>query len=331
VRKVLTGIASALALFAAACESEPRGREWQVVHSELPAALFSVWGSASDDVWAVGADPDDGEGPLVLHFDGAQWTRHVTGVTGNLWWVFGFAGGPVYMGGERGTILRYDGSSFESMTTPGTATVFGIWGAAPDDVWAVGGGAGGSSGAFAWRLSGDTWSDAAGFPAELAATDAVWKVFGRARDDVWMVGTNGLALHHDGTEFTQPRSATTRSLFTVHGNGDRLVAVGGFGTGTLVEHDGTGWRDATPIGAVQLIGVCVSDDAAYAVGTDGMVYRDGGDGWEIEPHRTRVIQPLHAVWIDPDGGAWAVGGQVLSEPFVNGVMIHEGAAVPGGL
>ena len=32
---------------------------------------------------------------------------------GDLWWVFGFEGGPVYMGGTGGTILRYapqDGS-----------------------------------------------------------------------------------------------------------------------------------------------------------------------------------------------------------------------------
>ena len=39
---------------------------------------------------------------------------------------------------------------------------------------------------------------------------------------------------------------------------------------------------------------------------------------------------FHAVWIDPDGGAWAVGGQVQTLPLTDGMMIHKGRSVPAG-
>jgi hypothetical protein len=38
-----------------------------------PAALLSITGSSAEDVYAVGADPDDGFGPYVLHYDGVRW------------------------------------------------------------------------------------------------------------------------------------------------------------------------------------------------------------------------------------------------------------------
>jgi len=324
-------LVGALAVSLVACGDDDAEPEWQVVHSDLDGALMSVWAASPDDVWAVGADP--GGGPTVLRFDGESWTQEATGASGGLWWVFGFAGGPVYAGGEGGLILRYQGGSFEQMQTPGNGTVFGMWGASASDMWAVGGNLGGGNGAFAWRLDGDEWVEADGFPTELADANAIWKVFGRAANDVYFVGTNGTVLHHDGSQFEAEDAGTTRGLFTVHGTADRLTAVGGFGTGMLIERDGAGWHIATPDNASQLIGVFESDGDGYAVGVDGVVYRRkaGGNAWAQEQTRTGVIWPLHAVCIDSDGGVWAVGGQVLSAPFVSGVMIHKGMEIAGGL
>ena len=128
-----------------ACPPEPPPPpKWAIVAEKLPNALLSVWGTSASDVWTVGSDTGDGKGPLVLHFDGTSWERKETGSTGDLWWVFGFADGPVYVGGEGGKILRYTNGTFTRLTTPGTAVVSGIWGATPDDVWAVGAESGGA-------------------------------------------------------------------------------------------------------------------------------------------------------------------------------------------
>src|SRR5690606_15027734 len=73
-----------------ACSPEPDPEPepgWALVFENLDPALLSVWGSAHDDVWTVGADA--GDGPMVLHFDGTDWTRLATNQSGNLWWVAG--------------------------------------------------------------------------------------------------------------------------------------------------------------------------------------------------------------------------------------------------
>ena len=313
----------------------PPQSEWQLVHGSLPAALFSVWGTSESDVWMVGADANDGAGATVFHFDGATWSQLETGHAGDLWWVFGFAGGGVYMGGTGGTILHYQEGEFTPMTTPGGGVVFGIWGSSESDLWAVGGSEGGSEGAFAWRNTGEGWIEAPGFPAPLAATDALWKVFGRGPDDVWMVGTLGKTLHFDGATLVQSFVGVSESLFTVHANGERFAAVGGFGTGLLIEHPasqvGSGaWQDMSPRDAPSLIGVCLTDTGGYAVGEFGYVARRDESGWHTSETGFEVdvgSRSLHSVWVDPSGAAWTVGGQIRVAPLVDGVILHSGDPV----
>ena len=90
-------------------EQRPQRREEQVVVEAPAAALFAVHGTSAKDVWMVGAD--DGDGPLVIRFDGSAWQRLDTGVRGDLWWVRAFdderlpraleSETPEHYGGER--------------------------------------------------------------------------------------------------------------------------------------------------------------------------------------------------------------------------------------
>ncbi len=300
---------------------------WTLVHSKLPGALMAVWGSSADDVWAVGADRGDGTGATAMHFDGADWEQLETGVSGDLWWVFGFEDGPIFLGGKDGVILRYRQGEFERMETPGAGTVYGIWGTAPDDLWAVGGQL--PAGAFAWRYDGQSWTKAPGFPADLTESQAMFKVWGRSADDVWMVGTGGVAVHFDGSRFSQEDSGTSHILFTVHADDEKLAAVGGLGTGVVLENDGSGWRDVTPDGTPHVMGVWTVSKTAYAVGVEGAVLRRENDTWEAIDTGIDLAEALHAVWQDPEGGVWAVGGQVLAPPLVDGVVVYrDPKAVP---
>ncbi len=324
--------AVALVCLLCACngeETDPTGvggaASWEVVHEDLDGALLSVWGTDTDDIWTVGGDARDGTGPLVLHYDGASWERMETGQTdGDLWWVFGFEGGPVFMGGAGGVILRYEGDTFTVMDTPGTDTVFGIWGASPSDMWAVGGLFDQSG--FAWRLSGDTWEAEPTLPAAVVTDAAIWKVFGRDSDDVWLVGSDGVSFSWDGATLTQGDTGVGSSLFTVHANDARFVAVGGLATGVIVENDGSGW--AAPAGAMPAYGVTgvVLDagDGGVAVGQYGSIYERSAAGWdEVDIEELSIQRDFHAVWQDPAGGVWAVGGQTASFPLTEGLMIHR--------
>jgi hypothetical protein len=318
-----------------ACPTDPEPVDsWELVHQGLSGALLSVWGTSSTDVWAVGGDTLDGSGPTVIHFDGETWSRHQTPqAQGNLWWVFGFDGGPIYMGGEGGVILQYNpqDATYTLMDTPGTDTVFGIWGASPDDVWAVGG-ASDATGGFAWRLSGDTWTAEPSLPADVPTNAALWKVYGTSSTDAWLVGSNGVALHWDGASLQQGDTGVGTSLFTVHEKDGRYVAVGGTASGIIVEYEDGAWTNVTPDPAPPgLSGVVLGDDGfGIAVGTFGAVYSRSADaGWAEEQLDFNLPLSLHGTWIDDTGGVWAVGGQVFSPPFDDGLLIHRGSkAIP---
>jgi len=311
----------------AACDDDPR---YQVVARDLDEALLAIGGTASDDVWAVGADR--GRGPLVLHYDGARWTRVATGTRGDLWWVAPVAGGPTYVAGKDATILRYDGATFTRMATPGLAahTIYGLWAAAADDVWAVGSVAGRAG--FVWRYDGVAWRDV---PVPLAVPavdefgDAVgfFKVWGGADGRPWVVGGRGAALRWDGTALVPAATPTTSTLFTVHQAGDLVVAVGGGTGGALVERQGDGaFVDRTPAGAGLIQGVWVTAGGdGWASGARGALYHRGGGGWRAVDHGLALdVESLHATWIDPDGGVWAVGGDVVTAGLDNGALVYRG-------
>jgi hypothetical protein len=328
-------------LLIGSCDGDPTeppdAVTWQVIHQELDAALLSVWGTSASDVWAVGGDSGNGEGPLVLHYDGTEWQRMQTGQdAGTLWWVFGFEAGPVYMGGSGGVILRYANDRFSPMQTPGLATVFGIWGTSPSDMWAVGG-ASESEGGFAWRLaSDDTWRPEPSVPSEVTAGAAIWKIFGTSSNDAWLVGSNGVSLHWDGNSLSPGDTGVGSSLFTVHAADGRYTAVGGLASGIIVEYEGFDpdmrWLDMTPEPLPNaLSGVCLDGHGGgVAVGSLGAVYQRSAEGWQEETTGFSVDANLHSVWLDPDGGVWAVGGQTYVEPFTDGVLIHRGKSHPPG-
>jgi len=315
-----------IALLAAACGGGDDGPSWAVVVEDQPAALLSAWGSSATDVWVVGGDPRDGTGPIVHHYDGASWTKLDTGLRSvDLWWVTGFAGGPIFMSGSNGTIVKYQNGVFEKLATPGTFIVYGMWGAAPDDIWAVGGSGGGNG--FIWRYNGTAWTAFPGVPTDISSQGTCWKVNGRSASDVWISATSGTTLHWNGSVLERMDVPVEASLLSVAGNAERFVTVGGQSDGVLYENDGSGWKSALPPGGPKLTGVAVSEDQAYAVGEFGSVLRRGSSGgWTIDkPHVTD--QNLHAVWIDPAGGAWAVGGHYDTPPMSAGVLIHKGDPV----
>ena len=324
-----------LMLTFAACGStaEPAGgAAWHIVFEELSGALFSVAGTSQDNVWAVGAEQAGGQGPTVLHWDGTTWTAEPTGLaSGDLYWVHVFEGGPVFVAGSEGRILRRTKTTFQKMATPDSQTVWGMWGASPEDMWAVGGPAGAGTG-FIWRYRGDAW-EAVVLEAGLPSPSAWFKVWGSRADDVWFCGIDGALLHWDGTAFEAVDSGTTRNLLTLHGrpDGSLVTAVGGAFSATLVESAAGGaWTDVTPTGDVplQTFGVYHRDQAAWAVGMQAVVLRRDDAGWHPEDHGLEFYEDLHGVWVDPSGGVWAAGGQVIAPPYTFGGLIYKGTRPP---
>lgn len=320
------------AVVLAACDGP--SAEWELVAENLDEALLAVHGTSARDVWTVGADR--GRGPLVLHYDGQAWTRHETGTSGDLWWVHAVEGGPVFFGGGNSTILRYDGETFTRMATPGVAThtIYGIWARAANDVYAVGSMAGGRDG-FVWHFDGTAWSELplpASTPKDGRNTvPGLFKVWGDD-ENVWVVGGNGLVFRRRGEGPLEVLSApTSLTLFTVHAVEGRVAAVGGAGNGVVVELGEEGApADVTPTACPLLQGVCLTPDGGgWATGFQGVIYRRLNGAWtEVEQPLRPRIESLHAVWVDPDGGVWTVGGNVVSSQLNAGALLHHGATIP---
>jgi hypothetical protein len=318
-----------LALALAGCKRE----DWSTVVEGEPGGLLAVSGTAADDVWAVGAQEQGSA--VALHWDGQDWTREETGAPGDLWWVSALPGGSVYAAGEGATVLRRADGAWERMDTPGAGhqTVFGLWAGGEDDVWAVGGFAGRSG--FVWRWDGEAWSDLP-LPLDIprrgdGELPPLLKVWGDGEGVVYVVGGAGTLLRSvDGGELEVLPTGTDATLFTVHGRDDRVVAVGVDGaSGVVLERDESGtFADVTPEGAPPLQGVCLGDGHdGVATGFDGRVLVRGRKGWQDDESALPLgVESLHAAWIDPDGGEWLVGGNVVSGALDEGILQYRGKA-----
>lgn len=294
--------------------------------SAEPAALLSVWGTSASDVWIAGGRGELAGAPAILHLDGTTWRRIDSGQHGiDLWWVFGFAGGDTFFTGSGGTILRYRGGAFEKLTTPRSGIIFGLWGAAPDDLWAVGSGDDGHG--IVWRYDGAAWRDAEITPSEIPPL--VLKVHGQRADDVWISCAGGAALHWDGAALTRMPTGTTSSLFSIVTTPDVVVAVGGYaGLGEILENDGTGWTELPSLIPVAWRGAAAGADQVYAVGTSGAAARRTAAGWSLLDRPPTQLD-FHAAWVDPDGGLWGVGGKFDTVPLTQeGFLAYYGVATP---
>jgi hypothetical protein len=303
---------------------------YTAVAEGLPGALLSVSGTAADDVWAVGADRG-GAGPLVLQWDGAAWTSHDVGSPGDLWWSWRAGADERWIAGAGGRIVRYTpsaGTSVVDVPDP-DVTFFGLWGSGPDDVYAVGGNlTQPTGGAAVLRYDGSAWTSVA-LPAAAAATIAMYKVWGTSADDVWVCGLSGIVLHWDGADWTQVPTGTTQPLFTIAGSSsDDVWAVGGAGNGIALHWDGSSFVDRSPAFVETLQGVVVGADGAVVVGWGGRVFSGDADALVEDPRGRATVEDLHAVWVDPDGGWWMVGGDLGGATLTAGTLIYSGAEPP---
>ena len=165
--------------------------------------VISVWGTASTDVWAVGASG------TILHSDGSAWSGFPSETTSPLYGVWGSASTDVWAvgapdhAGDPGTILHWDGSAWSSVPGVTYATVFGVWGSASSDVWAVDG----NGNIVHW--DGSAWS------LSIWTGTGLRGVWGSASNDVWAVGDGGTTLHWDGSAWAPVSSGTNAHLLGV--------------------------------------------------------------------------------------------------------------------
>lgn len=310
-----TTLAAVLALTALRCTDPPEPAEpaWaQAFDARALGWLLNVWGPSGDDLYAVGGNASEA---LVMRFDGRAWSRVSLGVsTPRLHWIYGFGHDDLTAVGDHGTVRHWDGHTWTSQPVPTDAPLWGVWGAAPNDLWSVGGTGGGDASPVLLHYDGAVWTAVPVPTLMRAGIGAFYKVWGTGADNVYVVGQRGVVLHRTGGAWREELAGVSGDLVSIWGtDASHILAVGGRGNALVTRWDGHAWtaRSLDPLPGLN--GVWMrTPDAAHAVGVNGVVIRLDLATLTVTEERAPTTLDLHAVFGDSRGGLTAVGGSLGS-------------------
>lgn len=118
-----------------------RDYEWKLDTLRMPMNyVSSIWGSAPDDVWAVG--PGGVPGEEVWHYDGVKWRPSSKG-TANGYSIYGFSKYNVWMACRSGEIWHFTGKYWDidyiyKVEGAYTIDILSICGKSENDIYASG-------------------------------------------------------------------------------------------------------------------------------------------------------------------------------------------------
>jgi len=286
--------------------------------------LLNVWGSSGDDLWAVGGPRDSG---VIWHWDGSTWGETDPGMQVPLVnWTFGFGPNDVTFVGDEGTVIHYDGSRYTVQSTPTDQNLWGVWGSASDDLWAVGGNGRMAGDQVVLRYDGTSWAEQAAPMLEKPGVSAYFKVWGTSSDNVYVVGSRGVVLHWNGSALEEELVGASDDLISVWGTGpDNVVAVGGRGNGIVSRWNGTEWRTEILAPLPGFNGIHMSDpNVATVVGVRGTIIELDVATLSPTDKSYDTMLDLHAVFRDSSGRLTTVGGSLASiNPPYRGIALWQ--------
>jgi len=289
-------------------------------------AFMSVWGPTPTEVYTVGGQPmfldDVGDG-VAFRFDGQTWSQLEIPDGPMLNWVHG-VDDHVWMVGEAGRAIRFVGGVFDAVVDTGVdVPLWGVWAAAVDDVWAVGGDARDRNGApVLLRYDGTAWQSVS-LPELDRPSPALFKIWGTGPDHVFAVGARGILLRFDGTAWTQLPSGVGDDLVSLWGRApDDIVAVGGRANGIVGRWNGTAWTFETLERVSGLNGSWMdATGVVYVNGIGGRILKFAPGSSAFEDIESPTSNVLHAMFGFDEGPAFAVGGTLSAAPPYEGDVL----------
>ena len=261
---------------------------WSPMNSGTLSNLVRVWGSSSNDVFAVGNDG------TILHYDGASWSPMNSGTTFGLAGVWGSSLNDVFAVGMGGTILHYDGTSWSPMNSGTINDLHYVWGASSTDVFVVG-----RIGTIL-HYDGTSWS-----PMNSGTTFLLEGIWGASSTDVFATGISDTILHYDGTSWSPMNSGTTFGLRDIWGASSTDVFVVGDGS-TILHYDGVSWSPMNVETDDQFLGIWgTSSNDIFTVGFNGTILHYDGASWF--PMNSGLTSLLRGIWGASSTDVFAVG------------------------
>jgi photosystem II stability/assembly factor-like uncharacterized protein len=222
--------------------------------------FFDVWGTAPDNVYAVGT------AGLVMRWNGAAWTKEATPAPAlpdrsDLLGIWGSGPDDIFAVGLGGTIFHYNATWLAQSPpaddggAPTTPDLHAVSGGRPGDAWAVG------ANALVLHTTdyGATWTRV-DVPTQ-ETLNGIWIQPGGGAGVA--VGNLGTILTYDGSSWSRQRvSGLTAHLKGVYGTDAAHVWVAGL-NGTLVSNASGSWQRVDPTAVLPRDRECQQAAAAW--------------------------------------------------------------------
>ncbi|GLC23571.1 Ig-like domain-containing protein [Roseisolibacter agri] len=170
---------------------------WRTVRSDV-GTLNGVHGRSATDAFAVGS--------RIFRLQGATWSEMTKPTTNALYAVWSGTANFALAVGQRGTLLRFDGTAWRvAPLLNRTENLLSVWGADTSNVFV------GAAGGGLYRFDGATWT-----AQTSPSTCSVWGIWGASSRDVYAATGCGEVLRYDGTSWTRVIQAPT-NLWAITG------------------------------------------------------------------------------------------------------------------
>jgi len=202
------------------------GSAWQMMSTGGTSSIQAIWGTGPQDVFAATY-------PAIHHYDGSLWSPMSCPAYGYTQ-IWGLNADLVYAGDDNSHIISYDGSAWSLLPTLDLpqANIQGIWGAAPDNLYAVGSYlAAFRSFGFIAHFDGGQWSS---ISFQGRSFHDVW---GTSAQNIYAACDSTFLYHYDGSSWAWQSIGAGGWLFALAGSGPADILAAGY-RGTVLRYGG---------------------------------------------------------------------------------------------
>jgi hypothetical protein len=286
------------------------GAVWATQASGVTYDMYAVWANSDLDGLAGGQDTP------ILSWNGAAWVTDPfdTGLQNipTLNAIFALAIDDMWVVGNRGTVLHWDGIKFTKQFLPTNAVLNDIWASGDNDIWAVGE-------IFTegqvWHFDGISWT--LSFTVPTGFVESVW---GTGINQIWIGGESGPGVgaiwHFDGFTWTLSTIPVSPPIGKIRGwDGQHIWAVS---DGTVLFFDGLTWSTFTvpaDLGISLLHGLAVTSQTTfYATSSAGIVYY--WDGFQYQEYVYPTLFRLEDIGFAAPGVIFVVGFDISNHGVI---------------
>lgn len=242
-------------------------KNWKVLDSSVFSSLARVWGTAWNNVYAIGIDG------TAVHYDGNNWSVLDLGTDTVLTDVWGSSAADVYITGFEKS-FHFDGNGWSILTPPNNDGLSSVWLSAADDIYVldVKNRIHHSTNGMQWDL---VYEDTSG------GTPDLYQIRGSAADNIYVAGFP--SLFFDGQNWNPV------DIGTVNNRAEAVWVASSNSVFLLVEdmvyyYDGNGWSSTDSGANIVLKAIWASSLSNIYIAGYG-IYHFNGATWssEIDP------------------------------------------------